>query len=241
MSFWGGTFYYASEEEIPPEDSRSRIPIQCPTCGFHTDSEIMGVFTTGQNEFVRLPESHMKLHNYLLRCTRCDSGIFIVWSYGDSRNGRITAGRVIYPLRLEAFELDKLGGKSIPKGIFEDLRQAELAFAAGARYGAGLLLRRACQNICRERNIDGTGLKGQIKMLATSGLITTTLEEMAHHTRIVGDELAHPDPKIPDIISDEDVRAAWEFLTQLVRAIYIDPAKAEKAKSDLHQKGVKRT
>jgi hypothetical protein len=57
--------------------------------------------------------------------------------------------------------------------------------------------------------------------------------------RVIGNELAHPDPNTPSVITDEDVGLAYEFLTQLVRAIYVDPQRAAKLKADLNKRGVR--
>jgi Domain of unknown function (DUF4145) len=119
------------------------------------------------------------------------------------------------------------------------LKQAELAFAAGAHYGAGLLLRRACQSICLDKGISQNGLKGQIKKLAENGVITAALAELADSIRIIGNELAHPNPNTPSVITQGDVEAGYVFLSQLVRAVYVDPANAQQLKTQLKKKRVK--
>jgi Domain of unknown function (DUF4145) len=235
-------FWHASESEVPPADISHRIPLDCPVCGVHTHAQIEGYLVTRQNDWVRLAAHEMALHNYLVQCTRCHSGIFIIWSYGETLRGeRVTEGTEVYPLPpRSAFETEKLSKEAIPAAILEDLRQAELAHAAGAHYGAGLLLRRACQSICRDKEVkENGGLKGQIVQLATSGIITNSLAQMAESIRIIGNELAHPDPNTPSVITRHDVNAGREFLNQLVRAIYVDPARAKQLKSALAQKGVK--
>jgi uncharacterized protein DUF4145 len=237
-------FWYAEPSDIPPTDANARIPLDCPVCGVHTDAKIVAHFASAQNSWVRLASEELELHNFLVRCTRCGSGILIVWSYGETMRGeKITSGRTAHPLPSAAFEIEqlsKLSKDAIPAAILVDLRQAELAFAAGAHYGAGLLLRRACQSICRHQNIpEKNGLKGQIVQLATDGIITKSLGEMADSVRIIGNELAHPDPNTPSVITTDDVRTGWEFLNQLVRAIYVDPAKAKDFKIALSKKGVK--
>jgi hypothetical protein len=82
-------------------------------------------------------------------------------------------------------------------------------------------------------------LKGQIREMATRGLITNDLAEMADGIRIIGNELAHPDANTPFAIIEKDVTIARELLEQLVRAVYVDPARAKKLKEDLNLRGVK--
>ncbi len=239
MIRWGGGFYRVYGEESVPPTAAGRIPLRCPICGTHTDAPIVCLHVTQQNDFVRLPSSYMALHNYLVRCTRCSSGLLVVWSYGEEPDGHgHTAGIRVLPLRASTFETDMIASDAVPRAILEDLRQAELAFYAGADYGAGLLLRRACQSIARHQSIPDDGLKGQIEEMARRGIITKSLAEMADGIRIIGNELAHPDPNTPSVITAEDVHLAKEFLEQMVRAIYVDPARARKLKEELKKKGV---
>lgn len=242
MIRWGPGFYRVyGEENVPPTGKERRIPLRCPICGIHTDAPIVCTHVTQQNDFVRLPSSYMALYNYLVRCTRCNSGLLVVWSYGEEppAGGGHTAGSLVLPLRASAFETDRIAVDAVPAAILEDLRQGELAFYAGAHYGAGLLLRRACQNIARHWQIpeDG-GLRAQIEAMAAQGIITKSLADMAEGIRVIGNELAHPDPNTPSVITADDVRLAREFLEQMVRAIYVDPARAKKLKDDLKKKGV---
>jgi hypothetical protein len=103
-------------------------------------------------------------------------------------------------------------------------------------------LRRLCQNVCIDKKIpeprDG-GLKARIRGLAEQGFITKSLADMADTIRVVGNELAHPSPESPLVITPDDVDAAWDFAVQLVNAVYVGPARADKFKSKLAEKGVK--
>jgi len=162
-----------------------------------------------------------------------------MWAYGEDYRGQAqSGGAFVYPLPLGTFE-ERLPEDTIPEAIFEDLRQAELSAHAGADYGAGLLLRRACQYICRDKNVAGDRLEAQVDDLAKKGIITNQMAQMGHGIRIIGNELAHPDPRTPFVITPEDVRVAREFLTQLVHAIYIDPAKVKQLQDELQKRGVK--
>jgi hypothetical protein len=183
----------------------------------------------------------MVLFNYLVQCTRCKSGLLVLWPAGHGiSEGFTTATKFLYPLRASTLEKVAAEG-AVPAAIAADLQQAELAYYAGAEYGAALLLRRACQSICRERNIpeQGQGLKGQIAELAKQGIITLALADMADSVRVIGNEVAHPDPKTPSVITMDDIAAAREFMLQLVRAIYTDPDRVAKLKADLVKRGIK--
>jgi hypothetical protein len=241
MLSWGAVYYRTGRDGEPPTEQRSRIPVSCPICGAHTNAPVIAFLVTPQSDFIRLPTMDMSLPNYLLQCTRCNGPLLMMWPNDRDMVGLgVTAHQVILPLPTDAFGADQFAINWVPNAIYEDIRQAELSAAAGAYYGAGLLLRRACQSICREKNIpENGGLRSQIDELAAQRIITEHLAEMAHDIRVIGNELAHPDPNTPSVITDEDVGLAYEFLTQLVRAIYVDPQRAAKLKADLNKRGVR--
>ena len=170
-----------------------------------------------------------------------------MWSYHeDTHNSGETAGRKRWPYPTSAFMTEDTLGEAVPPAVFEDLRQAELAKEVGAHYGAALLLRRACQYICREQGVSeanakgrSKGLKAEIAELAQQGVITKHLVDLADNIRIIGNEIAHPDAKNPSKISPDDVSAAEEFLHQLTRAIYVDPHKAGEVRKHLKKEKVK--
>lgn len=240
MINWGACFRYAYGEDCPPKESESKIPITCPYCGTHTHADIISKFVTSQNDFVHLPNSEMAVYNYFLRCTRCQSAIFILWTYGkDYRSMGSTAGRIVFPFYTDAFEAKEVSEDVMPAAIYEDLVQAEISYYSGAYLGAGLLLRRACQNICRDKKCsEKKGLLGQIDELVTNNIITKEMSEMAHSVRIIGNEIAHPNPSTPFIISRDDIKACREFLKQLIQVIYVNPHRAKIVKETLSKKGV---
>ncbi len=208
-----GPTFWALEGPLVRDDGR--IPLTCPICGIHTDANVRGTFVTPDSEFIDLPSMNMRLVNYFVECTRCHGGILVIQSIGSTfEGGHITAGAFVYPLRSSAFETDALATGAVPAAILS-------------------------QNICRERSIPGADLKTQIQEMAGKGVITRTLADMADTVRIVGNELAHPDPQTPFAISAEEVAMGRNFVEQVVKAVYMDPARAKKLREGLAKKGVK--
>ena len=241
MINWGASFRYAYGDDCPPSEKEKAVPLDCPYCGTHTNAEIINRFITQQNEFVRLPSHEMRIYNFFLRCTKCNSAILLLWSYGKDYQGLgSTAGRIIFPFYTEAFEAKELGKDVVPEAILEDIAQAELSYYVGAYLGAGLLLRRACQNICRDKKCqEKGGLVNQINDLVRKSIITKDMAELADTIRIIGNEIAHPDPNSPFIITHDDVKACREFIKQLIHVVYVNPYRAKAMKEKLKKKGVK--
>lgn len=241
MLRWGYVFHEpAPGEKTPPFRTGDRIPLQCTICGFHTDAPVIAQCITPASEFLQLPAFGMQMYNCLVQCTRCQSGLLALWAFGRVGTDSATLGPALFPYPTAAFATDRMGEDSIPAAILEDLRQAELAEYASSYYGAGLLLRRACQYICRQQGIpDDKGLDRQIAELGKRGTITASLAALGDTVRIIGNELAHPDADTPFVITPSDVRIAREFTIQVVRAVYVDPARAIALRADLDRRGVK--
>lgn len=239
-------------QQLPSGDEQL-FALTCPVCGVYAEAELLAQHATPGGPSVGpgpIPRSkkmsgvpnYVNVYNFLVRCKHCQSAILIMRSYGNDhvREVAYTAGTLIFPLARSGFLTDRLARESIPAAILEDLRQAELAHAAGAPYGAGLLLRRACQYVCGDKGATKHGLADQIDELASQGIITQHLAKLASRIKIVGDELAHPDANTPFVIEDDDVLTARRFLEQLIRAVYIEPAEVQRLEASLQARGVKR-
>jgi hypothetical protein len=137
---------------------------------------------------------------------------------------------MILPFPQAAREVFGSDDQSVPAAILEDLRQVELAFQVGAIYGAGLLLRRAIQYVCRDKGCKGKDLREEIDALAPT-YITNDMANIAHSIRIVGNELAHPNAQTPAAITGQDIKDCWEFIIELIKVIYIHPARQSALRS----------
>jgi hypothetical protein len=188
MLNWGHCFRDAYGSDVPPRNEDKVIPLTCPICGADTDAEIKSRFTTKGSKYIRLPDviGEMYVINYFLRCTRCSGALLLMWSYGEEFPDRNkTAGKLLFPFRTDAFDIEELNLDIIPKSIYEDIKQAELSLYANAFLGAGLLLRRACQNICRDKKCTGRNLLEEIDDLVNKNIITQDMLEMAHSIRML--------------------------------------------------------
>ncbi len=65
------------------------------------------------------------------------------------------------------------------------------------------------------------------------------MAELADTIRIIGNEIAHPDPNTPFVIMPDDIKACREFIKQLIQVIYVNPYRAKVMKEKLEKKGVK--
>ncbi len=224
MWSFGSTFTYDYGEDKPPEADQ-RYPTTCSYCGIHSDAEVLATYNTNGGKYISLPASEMQLYTVVLRCTRCRGVMTILWPYGtDLRGVGLTTTRVKLPFPQAASNVFGDDAKYVPSAVLEDLRQAEVGFQAGSTHGAGLLLRRACQNLCRDKSCKRGSLAEEIDALYPEH-ITAQMKQTAHSVRLIGNEIAHPDPHTPATVTAQDVRDCWDFLTELIRVIYVHPGR----------------
>ena len=163
----------------------------------------------------------MLLYGFFLQCTLCKGPMLYLVPFGNGT----TADPLMFPMPVD---IDKMPTDCVPAAIYEDMRQAQLSFNVNAYLGAGMLLRRACQNICRDKECQGKDLYTEIDSLVSKNLITRDMAEMAHSVRIIGNEIAHPSPNEVLEITADDVRICYAFIEQLVQVIYVNPFEARK-------------
>jgi hypothetical protein len=116
---WGSTYRRVYSEEEPPFDGKKPIPLTCPIGGIHTDAKVVSMMVTPSSDFMRLPSVGMQVYTFLVRCTRCESGLLVMWSWGPNHLGHMagsgnTAGTLVYPLPTSAFQTEKLPKDAIP-------------------------------------------------------------------------------------------------------------------------------
>ena len=223
---FGPTVHFVHGEDGKPPDKGSRWSYNCPYCFVNTHSPVLERFTTPGSSFIRMPSFEMQLCSIILQCTCCRGVVLVLWPYGEdiSSGQGMTTRPMILPFPQAAREVFGSDDQSIPAAILEDLRQAELAFQVGAVFGAGLLLRRAIQYVCRDKACKGKDLREEIDALAPP-YITNDMANIAHSIRIVGNELAHPNAQTPAAITSQDIKDCWEFIIELIKVIYIHPAR----------------
>ena len=220
----GFGFFSTYGKESEPPDVGDRYSYRCPYCLVNTHGEVLSKSVVPQSDFIRLPATEMQLHTLILQCTRCNGVALLLWPFGKDDGTGMTTDQMMMPFPQAARQVFGQDDRFVPAAILEDLRQAELGSQASAVYGAGLLLRRACQYICRDKGCTGRNIQEEIDALAPQH-ITNDMAELAHSIRIVGNEIAHPDARTPAKITRKDIRDCWEFVIELIKVIYIHPAR----------------
>lgn len=118
--------------------------------------------------------------------------------------------------------------QSLHPSVNEDVKratiEAENCFSVSAFNACGVMARRAMHCLCIDKGAEGKDLYEQLKYLRDNNLITPDLWEWAEELRIVGRSGAHPDW---EEVTKEDAEYALNFLQEIIRYVYINPAERE--------------
>lgn len=110
-----------------------------------------------------------------------------------------------------------------PKAVVNALNEAIMCHSVGAQVGATLVLRRVIQLITRGKGASGGNLAEEINSLD----IPQELKDIAHSSRLIGNEAAHPNPSDWERIEATDVALLIDLITQMIQQLYVIPGQAK--------------
>jgi hypothetical protein len=122
-------------------------------------------------------------------------------------------------------QVDELG---LPGKVLADYTEALRCEASGLLLGAAIVGRRVLQWAVLERGGAGKNLMDQINSLP---MLSTEIKAHAHEVRHIGNDAAHPDPKVTDEpTTPEATRDLLEFTDIILDHLYRFPARLDAAK-----------
>jgi len=110
----------------------------------------------------------------------------------------------------------------IPPEIGKDFKEALRCRWVDAYNATVEMCRRALQSSCDDLNATGNNLLLQIDDLASRGVITAPLKELAHKVRLGGNRGAHP--STGTAIGEEEADAVITFTKHYFEHVYVMPA-----------------
>lgn len=164
------------------------------------------------------------------KCPQCDEKVFVIY---DTLNHHV--GRT-YPF---GYIKSSDYSEDIPEELRIDLAEAELCKRAGAFRAAVVLNRRVVENVAKRElgtekitTARADNLKKKIKLMLNEGIITKATEEQAQEIREFGNYGAHPsDDGLEMDIDRDDVDIIEDLVYDLIKTIYLQPAKHKKLKA----------
>jgi hypothetical protein len=82
------------------------------------------------------------------------------------------------------------------------------------------MLRRTLEEVCDDRNAQGANLHQRVEALTASGGVPPDLAAGLHDLRLLGNDAAHFELKDYDDIGRDEVTAAFELVTEVLKALY---------------------
>jgi Domain of unknown function (DUF4145) len=176
--------------------------LRCPGCGQLGTFE---VFIQNQMDFQL--ENNIRIGERRCPNTACRTVLFIVW-----QNNQIIRS---YPaLRID---FDKT---NIPAVIVSALEQAITCHANECFIAAAIMVRKALEELCRDRGAQGTNLKDRIRDLGTKIVLPNDLLGGLDDLRLLGNDAAHIESKEFDQIGKEEAEVGIEFTKEVLKATY---------------------
>jgi Domain of unknown function (DUF4145) len=188
----------------------------CPHCAFRSYFRPV----TGAH---REPDARQEQRHWICNGAQCESCKGFVLVVGDKFGAHHQAWRfqAVYPLGKPNDSV----APEVPQLIADDFREGLRCEWVEAYKAAVTMCRRALQASCVELKAKDAKLRDQIDELASKGVITQSLKDMAHEVRLTGNDGAHPGKDGLNDVTPQDARDMIEFTREFFHHVFVVPAK----------------
>lgn len=121
----------------------------------------------------------------------------------------------------------KININKLPDNIKNDYVESLEDYSNGAYISCVIMCRRAIQQSCLSKGVKNRNLYEQIEELD----IDNNLKQLAHKLRFWGNNGAHPDILLDEIINEQDAKLAIDFTEKFLQYVYIIPKELEEIES----------
>jgi hypothetical protein len=189
-------------KQVAPAGGAALANLCCPGCGQ------LGTFEQVGQDY--LADNAIRVG--LRRCPDldCRALLFTVW---DGRQG-VQFTRSYPALRID---FDKT---NIPAGVVSALEEAITSHANECFIAAAIMVRKALEQLCRDRGAQGDDLKQRIRHLGTKIVIPSELLGGLDDLRLLGNDAAHIESREYDQIGKEEIEVGIEFAKEVLKATY---------------------
>ena len=150
-----------------------------------------------------------------LSCPRC-RGVVSVESTFNMNPGQVVS---VVPNAVSGAEV-----KHLPADVAEYYNNALTVLNAGVPSSAAVELRRTLEAAAKHNDITVTPLVKAIEKMVDEGLVTKSFSSVLGHIRKIGNQGAHA---ADENISENEVRVALNFTTQILRNLFEVPKELE--------------
>lgn len=197
-----------TNESLSANQQALNISMRCPLCRKEGSFHSIGVSDVGWmlidgKEIAGQPAIGMRVCPNMA----CRAYVFV----------GLNRGRLIRSYPPEVIDFD---ASNLPANIVATLEEAVKCHAAGCYRAAALMIRRALEEVCSDKNAAGGNLKLRIAALGTTIIIPPDLLAAADELRLLGNDAAHIEAQLYDAIEEEEVTVALDLTKEVLKAVY---------------------
>jgi Domain of unknown function (DUF4145) len=189
--------------------------IECGFCGERGNWEL-----SHHQERENLQQK--KLNYDIYKCVACGNLTMVFWSGGERLH---SYHQVPWP------QITTSHPQHWPAEVGRYWLQAQRNIEASNWDAAALMARSALQLLFRHEKAAGGTLVKEIDDLAGKGLIPPIMKKWAHSLRVLGNDVAHPEPGAEGV-SEKDARHVVKFLRLLLTLLQDLPAEIKAFRGD---------
>lgn len=130
----------------------------------------------------------------------------------------ITENKIL--IRLYPPSKIKFESKNIPIPVKESIEEAIDCHSHRNFRAAAVMIRRAVDHICKDKNAKGKDLNERIEDLKEKVTLPIDFFKGMHNLRMLGNDAAHTEAKVFDEIGENEVEAGIEFSKKIAEAVY---------------------
>lgn len=145
----------------------------------------------------------------LRRCPdpSCNALVFVVY-----KSSQLVAS---YPA--ERIDFD---ATNVPTQVRAALEESITCHANQSYTSAAIMVRKALEELCRDKGATGSNLKERIAALGTKVILPADLLQGLDDLRLLGNDAAHIESTVYNQIGQEEVEVGIEFAKEVLKAVY---------------------
>lgn len=179
------------------------LSARCPACRQLGTFEVIGRdLALASSDRTVLCVGHRRCPN-----PQCMAHIFVV-----VKDGGIATSYP--PLRID------FDAVNVPAGVVKAFEEAVTCHANDCFVASALMIRKALEELCQDRQAKGANLKERIRSLGNKIVLPQELLDGLDELRLLGNDAAHIESREYDKVGKEEVEVGIEFTKEVLKATY---------------------
>jgi hypothetical protein len=109
---------------------------------------------------------------------------------------------------------------NVPTKVVSALEEAITCHANSCYVAAAIMVRKALEELCADREAKGPNLKARIAALGTKVVLPKDLLDGLDDLRLLGNDAAHFESNVYDKVGREEVEVAIEVTKEVLKGVY---------------------